>query len=55
MNGYYYYFEGKPVSEEDAVSLCQNLEKVIIKLSRQSEGHGVQVFNAKNGVTDCNG
>lgn len=54
MNGYY-YFEGKPVSEEEAVSLCQNLEKVIIKPSRQSEGHGVQMFSAKNGVTDLNG
>ena len=53
MNGYY-YFEGKPVSEEEAVSLCQNLEKVIIKPSRQSEGHGVQMFSAKNGVTDLN-
>ena len=28
MNGYYYY-EGKPVSEEEAISLCQNMEKVI--------------------------
>lgn len=54
MNGYYYY-EGNPVSEEEAVSLCQNLEKVIIKPSRQSEGRGVQMFSVRNGLTDLNG
>lgn len=54
MNGYYYY-EGKPVSEEEAVSLCQNMNHVIIKPSRQSEGKGVQAFSVKNGVTDLKG
>ncbi len=54
MNGYYYY-EGKPVSETEAIDLCGNLENVIIKPSRESEGHGVQLFNANNGVTDLNG
>lgn len=50
MNGYYYY-EGRPVSEEEAVSLCQNLDKVIIKPSRESKGHGVQLFSVKDGIT----
>jgi len=54
MNGYYYY-EGKPVSEEEAVALCQDLEKVIIKPSRKSEGQGVLFFNVKDGVTDLSG
>ena len=54
MNGYYYY-EGRPVSEEEAVALCQNMEKVIIKPAKESKGKGVQMFNAKNGVTDING
>lgn len=54
MNGYYYY-EGRPVSEEEAVSLCQNMENVVIKPSLKSEGKGVQLFSAKNGVTDLNG
>ena len=54
MNGYYYY-EGRPVSEEDAVSLCQNLDRVIIKPSLKSEGKGVRLFNAKDGITDCDG
>lgn len=54
MNGYYYH-EGRPVSKDEAISLCQNLETVIIKPSRQSEGKGVQLFSANNGVTDLNG
>lgn len=54
MNGYYYY-EGRPVSEEEAITLCQNMEKVIIKPSRESEGHGVQLFSSENGVTDLKG
>ena len=54
MNGYYYY-EGKPVSEDDAVSLCQNMDNVIIKPSKLSEGKGVQLFSSKDGVTDLNG
>ena len=54
MNGYFYY-EGRPVSEDEAVTLCQNLENVIIKPSRESQGHGVQKFSAKNGVTDLSG
>ena len=53
MNGYYYY-EGKPVSEEEAIMLCQNLEKVIIKPSKESKGIGVRLFSAKDGVTDLN-
>lgn len=54
INGYYYY-EGRPVSEEEAISLCKNLEKVIIKPSRGFQGHGVQFFNVKNGITDLSG
>lgn len=54
MNGYF-YFEGKPVSEDEAVMLCQNLDKVIIKPSRKSEGKGVLVFSSKDGITDLSG
>lgn len=54
MNGYYYY-EGRPVSEEEAVVLCQNLEKVIIKPSRKSEGKGILLISVNAGVTDVNG
>ena len=51
MNGYFYY-EGRPVSEEEAVGLCANMERVIIKPSRESQGHGVQLFSVKDGITD---
>lgn len=54
MNGYF-YFEGEPVSEEDAVRLCGNLKNVIIKPSRLSEGKGVLLFSASEGVTTLDG
>lgn len=54
MYGYYYY-EGRAVSEEEAIELCQNLEKVIIKPSKEAEGRGVRLFSAKNGITDIDG
>jgi hypothetical protein len=54
MNGYYYY-EGIPVSVEEAISLCQNMEKVIIKPSRKTKGQGVQIFSAREGMTDLFG
>lgn len=54
MNGYYYY-EGKPVSEEDAISLCQNMERVIIKPSLKTQGQGVKLFSVKDGITNIEG
>ena len=54
INGYY-YFEGKPVSEDEAVLLCRNLDNVIIKPSRKSEGKGVQLFSVKDGITTLAG
>ena len=54
MNGYYYY-EGKPVSDDEALALCSNMENVIIKPSRESKGHGVQLFSSKDGKTDLGG
>ncbi|MBQ7280374.1 MAG: hypothetical protein IJR13_06625 [Bacteroidales bacterium] len=51
----YYYFEGKPVSEKEAIELCANLKDVIIKPSRETQGRGVQLFSATDGVTDING
>ena len=54
MNGYYYY-EGRPVSEEEAINLCQNMDKVIIKPSRESKGKGVQLITVKNGISYVDG
>lgn len=54
INGYY-YFEGKPVSREDAAELCQNLGEVIIKPSLSFKGLGVNVMHVKDGMTDLEG
>ena len=54
MNGYF-YFEGNPVSETEAVRLCQNLDNVIIKPSRESRGNGVQKFTSVDGITSLEG
>ena len=54
INGYYYY-EGRPVSKDEAISLCQNMEKVIIKPSGKSKGQSVQLFSVKDGITDLKG
>lgn len=51
----HYYFEGRPVSEEEAEDLCRDLGKVIIKPTRSSRGRGVKVFSVKDGVTDLDG
>lgn len=54
INGYY-YFEDRPVSEEEAVALCQNMEEVIIKPSQDSKGKGVQLISIKDGTTNVDG
>ncbi len=54
MNGYY-YFEGKPVSEEEAVQLCQNMNEVILKPAMDKHGNGVKLLTVTNGVTNVNG
>lgn len=54
INGYY-YFEGKPVSREEAIELCKNLGDVIIKPSKEYKGTGVNAICIKNGMTNLNG
>lgn len=54
INGYYYY-EGKPVSQDEAIALCQNMEKVIIKPSEETHGRSVQLFSVKDGITNLKG
>lgn len=48
INGYYYY-EGNPVSREEAISLCKNLKNVVIKPSQLSKGKGVKKISVTNG------
>lgn len=51
INGYYYYND-EPISEEDAILRCQNMNEVIIKPSRESKGIGVQLITVKNGISN---
>lgn len=54
MNGYY-YLEGKPVSEAEALSFCQNIDDVVIKPSLAYSGQGVQSLKVKDGMTNIEG
>lgn len=54
MNGYYYY-EGKPVSEDEAIKLCSNIDNAIIKPTQRSKGKGVQALSVKDGKTNIDG
>ena len=51
MHGYY-YFEGNPVSEEEAIENCQNLRDVIFKPSLRSKGKGVQLMSFTDGKNE---
>ena len=51
LNGYY-YSEGHPISEMEAIKRCSNLKDVIIKPSLDEGGNGVRGFSVNNGITD---
>lgn len=50
MNGYF-YFEGEPVSKEEAIKSCWNISNCIIKPSLEYSGKGVCGLDVENGVT----
>lgn len=54
MNGYFYY-ENKPISKEEAISLCQNISNVLVKPVLDHGGQGIQCLEAKDGATNING
>lgn len=54
MNGYFYY-ENKPVSKQDAVILCQNMDHAIIKPVLNHSGEGINGLEVKDGITNING
>lgn len=54
INGYYYY-EGKPVSEEEAIMNCRNISKAILKPTLRSKGNGVKAISVKDGMTNIDG
>lgn len=49
MNGYF-YFNGNPVTKEEAIKCCSDLGAVIIKPSLTGRGVGVQKIDLKAGV-----
>ncbi|MBR4389310.1 MAG: hypothetical protein IKT00_09060 [Prevotella sp.] len=54
MNGHY-YFEGEPVSEQEALDRCKNLSDVLIKPALSSQGKGIQSVTVKDGTTNIDG
>ena len=50
--GGYYYVDGKPVTEEEALSVCADLGEVIIKPSLTGRGKGVRKIVIENGMTN---
>lgn len=54
INGYFYY-ENKPVSKQEAISLCQNISHAIVKPVLEHGGQGIQGLEVENGVTNING
>lgn len=54
INGYY-YFEGLPVSKEDAIDKCSNLRGCIIKPSLEYSGKGVCGLDVSDGITSIDG
>lgn len=53
-NGYFYMYE-KPVSREEAVRQCQNLQNMLIKPSLDKHGNGVKSLEVENGITNHDG
>lgn len=52
INGYY-YDDSKPISVEEAVERCQNLEGAVSKPTQEGMwGSGVKVFSTQNGILD---
>src|SRR5690554_808131 len=52
INGYFYH-DNQPISKDDAVQLCSNINDVIIKPSLESiHGSKVASFVSENGITD---
>lgn len=53
-NGYY-YAGNNPISKQEAIQICSNIEDVLIKPSLECHGNGVKKFSVKNGITSIDG
>lgn len=49
---HHFYADGQPISREEAVARCQNIEDAIIKPSLLTRGEGVCRIHIHNGITD---
>lgn len=54
MNGYF-YFNNKPVSHKEAIELCRDLGRVLIKPSLRSQGVGIREIDIKGGIMKYDG
>lgn len=48
----HFYIDNQPVSREEAIRCCQQIENAIIKPSLSTRGAGVRKINIQNGVSD---
>ena len=53
-NGYYYW-DGEPVTKEEAISRCQNIHNMLIKPTLGKHGNGVRSLEVTNGITNHDG
>ena len=55
INGYYYN-DSKPISREEAIEICQNLDGGVSKPTQEGKwGNGVKVFSSQDGVLSDGG
>ena len=54
MNGYF-YLEGNPVTEAEALTYCNNIDNVVIKPSLSYSGQGVHSLEVEEGKTNIDG
>lgn len=54
VNGYFYY-EGRPVSRQEAALQCRNVENAIIKPSLATKGRGVKKITIADGMVNPDG
>lgn len=53
-NGYY-YAGNNPISKQEAIQICSNIDDVLIKPTLECHGNGVKKFSVKNGITSIDG
>lgn len=52
---YHFYANGKAISRDEALAICNNLDDAIVKPSLKTRGEGVCRIQVKDGITNRNG